>query len=175
MSRVSEHPAPCHDGIMSEDEMASERDFNARNIAEFRANEGKVGGQFEGFPLLIMTSTGAKSGERRENLIGYFDIAHFDARGDRAERPGFSWDFDAVEVMNGYQDPVRRSVGFGEDKMLRRVKQGLARNASDIQASSSQSGALVDQGDLEPELGGAKSADITTGAGADDDKIEGRR
>jgi hypothetical protein len=42
--------------------------------------------------------------------IGYFDIAHFDARGDRAEKPGFSWDFDAVEVMNGYQDPVRRSV-----------------------------------------------------------------
>src|SRR6266516_907779 len=25
-------------------------------------------------------------------------------------RPGFSWDFDAVEVMNGYQDPVRKSV-----------------------------------------------------------------
>jgi hypothetical protein len=42
--------------------------------------------------------------------IGYFDIAHFDARGDRAERPGFAWDFDAIEVMNGYQDPVRRSV-----------------------------------------------------------------
>ena len=32
---------------------------------------------------------------------------HFDARGDRADKPGFSWDFDAVEVMNGYQDPVR--------------------------------------------------------------------
>jgi hypothetical protein len=42
--------------------------------------------------------------------IGYFDIAKFDARGDRAEKAGFSWDFDAVEVMNGYQDPVRRSV-----------------------------------------------------------------
>jgi hypothetical protein len=47
---------------------------------------------------------------RIDSEIGYFDIAHFDARGDRAERPGFSWDFDAVEVMNGYQDPVRRSV-----------------------------------------------------------------
>ncbi|HEY4186087.1 MAG TPA: CehA/McbA family metallohydrolase [Polyangia bacterium] len=47
---------------------------------------------------------------RIDSEIGYFDIAHFDARGDRAERPGFSWDFDAIEVMNGYQDPVRRSV-----------------------------------------------------------------
>jgi hypothetical protein len=42
--------------------------------------------------------------------IGYFDLGHFDAHNDRADRPGFSWDFDAVEVMNGYQDPVRRSV-----------------------------------------------------------------
>jgi deazaflavin-dependent oxidoreductase (nitroreductase family) len=59
---------------VSGDEKDSERDFNERNIAEFRTNGGKVGGQFEGFPLLILTSTGAKSGERRENLIGYFDI-----------------------------------------------------------------------------------------------------
>jgi len=54
--------------------MAGEREFNARNIEEFRRNGGKVGGQFEGFPLLILTSTGAKSGAERVNLIGYFDI-----------------------------------------------------------------------------------------------------
>ena len=42
--------------------------------------------------------------------IGYFDLGQFDARSDRAARAGFSWDFDALEVMNGYQDPVRRSV-----------------------------------------------------------------
>lgn len=54
--------------------MQSEREFNARNIEEFRRNGGEVGGQFEGFPLLILTSTGAKSGEKRENLLGYFDI-----------------------------------------------------------------------------------------------------
>ncbi len=47
---------------------------------------------------------------RIDTEIGYFTIGQFDARNDRAGRPGFSWDFDAVEVMNGYQDPVRRSV-----------------------------------------------------------------
>ncbi len=57
---------------MPDDDMASERDFNARNIEEFRNNGGKVGGQFEGFPLLILTSKGAKSGAERVNLIGYF-------------------------------------------------------------------------------------------------------
>ena len=54
--------------------MASEREFNERNIEEFRHNGGKVGGQFEGFPLLLLTSTGAKSGAERINLVGYFDI-----------------------------------------------------------------------------------------------------
>jgi hypothetical protein len=47
---------------------------------------------------------------RIDSEIGYFDIGAFDARSDKAGRPGFSFDFDAVEVMNGYQDPVRRSV-----------------------------------------------------------------
>jgi deazaflavin-dependent oxidoreductase (nitroreductase family) len=56
------------------DDMTAEREFNAHNIAEFRSNDGKVGGPFEGMPLLILTSTGAKSGEQRENLIAYFDI-----------------------------------------------------------------------------------------------------
>ncbi|HEV8320818.1 MAG TPA: CehA/McbA family metallohydrolase [Myxococcota bacterium] len=42
--------------------------------------------------------------------IGYFDWADFDAAADRAGRAGFSWDFDAVEVLNGYQDAERKSV-----------------------------------------------------------------
>jgi deazaflavin-dependent oxidoreductase (nitroreductase family) len=59
---------------MTDDAMADEREFNKNNIEEFRRNGGKVGGQFEGFPLLLLTSTGAKSGDERVNLIGYFDI-----------------------------------------------------------------------------------------------------
>lgn len=59
---------------MADDDMAGEREFNKRNIEEFRANGGKVGGQFEGFPLLLLTSKGAKSGAERINLIGYFDF-----------------------------------------------------------------------------------------------------
>ena len=56
------------------DELSGERDFNQRNIDEFRANGGVVGGQFEGFPLLLLTSTGAKSGQQRVNPVAYFDI-----------------------------------------------------------------------------------------------------
>lgn len=54
---------------MGDDDMHSEREFNERNIEEFRRNGGKVGGQFEGFPLLLLTSTGARSGAQRVNRL----------------------------------------------------------------------------------------------------------
>jgi deazaflavin-dependent oxidoreductase (nitroreductase family) len=38
-------------------------DFNRQLIGEFRANEGKVGGMFAGAPMLLLTTTGAKSGQ----------------------------------------------------------------------------------------------------------------
>jgi deazaflavin-dependent oxidoreductase (nitroreductase family) len=46
-------------------------DFNQAIIEEFRANEGRVGGQFEGSPVLLLTSTGARTGERRTTPVVY--------------------------------------------------------------------------------------------------------
>ena len=46
-------------------------DFNSAIIEEFRAHGGKVGGPFEGAPLLLLTTTGAKSGERRTTPVMY--------------------------------------------------------------------------------------------------------
>lgn len=46
-------------------------DFNDKVIAEFRANDGRVGGNFEGAPLLILHSTGARSGVVRESPMMY--------------------------------------------------------------------------------------------------------
>jgi deazaflavin-dependent oxidoreductase (nitroreductase family) len=51
--------------------MADDDDFNTKNIAEFRANHGRVGGQFEGAPLLILHTVGAKSGQPRTNITMY--------------------------------------------------------------------------------------------------------
>jgi deazaflavin-dependent oxidoreductase (nitroreductase family) len=42
--------------------MSEMSDFNARIIDEFRANQGVVGGPFEGGTLLLLHHTGAKSG-----------------------------------------------------------------------------------------------------------------
>jgi deazaflavin-dependent oxidoreductase (nitroreductase family) len=49
----------------------SPADFNAQVIEEFRANEGRVGGPFEGSTLLLLHHTGAKSGTSRINPLVY--------------------------------------------------------------------------------------------------------
>jgi deazaflavin-dependent oxidoreductase (nitroreductase family) len=49
--------------------MASWNDRNERIINEFRENEGRVGGTFEGRTLLILRTTGAKSGTERLNPL----------------------------------------------------------------------------------------------------------
>jgi deazaflavin-dependent oxidoreductase (nitroreductase family) len=46
-------------------------DWNKAIIDEFRANEGKVGGQFAGRNLLLLHTTGAKSGLSRVNPVAY--------------------------------------------------------------------------------------------------------
>jgi deazaflavin-dependent oxidoreductase (nitroreductase family) len=45
--------------------------YNARNIEEFRANGGRLGGNFEGAPVLLLTTIGAKSGEQRTSPMMY--------------------------------------------------------------------------------------------------------
>ncbi len=47
------------------DNMTDYQAFNRDFIAEFRANLGKVGGMFEDLPVLLLTTTGAKSGKPR--------------------------------------------------------------------------------------------------------------
>jgi deazaflavin-dependent oxidoreductase (nitroreductase family) len=46
-------------------------DWNTPIIEEFRTNGGKVGGPFEGAPLLLLTTTGAKSGQRHTTALTY--------------------------------------------------------------------------------------------------------
>src|SRR6478609_6005395 len=48
-----------HDRERKEFDMS---DWNAKTIAEFRANEGRVGGIFEGAPMVLVHHRGRKSG-----------------------------------------------------------------------------------------------------------------
>ncbi len=51
--------------------MADQNEYNRRLIEDFRANQGTDGGPFEGRPLLLLTTTGARSGQRRTTLMMY--------------------------------------------------------------------------------------------------------
>ena len=51
--------------------MPTVNDFNEKIIDEFRANGGKVGGPFEGAPLLLLHTTGAKTGRTRVKPLAY--------------------------------------------------------------------------------------------------------
>jgi len=51
--------------------MSDGNDFNERNIAEFRANHGRVSGPFEGAPIVVLHTVGARSGKPRTHIMMY--------------------------------------------------------------------------------------------------------
>lgn len=51
--------------------MSSTNEWNKKIIEEFRANNGKVGGQFANTSLLLLHTTGARSGQPRTNPVAY--------------------------------------------------------------------------------------------------------
>jgi deazaflavin-dependent oxidoreductase (nitroreductase family) len=57
--------------------MTDHNDWNQKIIDEFRSAGGKLGGQFTGAPILLLTSTGAKTGQKYTTPMMYF------ADGDR--------------------------------------------------------------------------------------------
>ena len=59
---------------MSAPDADAMRDFNEGIVEEFRSNGGKVGGPFEDADLLLLTTTGAKSGQPRLAPLAYFTI-----------------------------------------------------------------------------------------------------
>ncbi|MFD6398973.1 nitroreductase/quinone reductase family protein [Nocardia sp. NPDC060249] len=60
---------------MHESESSSAvHDFQHRVIDEFRSNAGVVGGPFQGSPLLLLTTVGARSRRRHTTPLGYLDI-----------------------------------------------------------------------------------------------------
>ena len=88
-------------------------DWNSWIMEEFRANDGKVGGPFEGAPLLLLHTTGGKTGEERTNPLMYL------ADGDRyvvfASKGGH--DFHPHWMLNIEANPeVEIEVGDGRLK-----------------------------------------------------------
>jgi len=100
-------------------------DFNQEIIEEFRANGGRVGGRFEGAPLLLLHHRGAKSGKEYVNPLMYQDLgggslAIFASKGGAPTNPDWFHNLRAnpitkIEVGTETVDVVAR-VASDEDR-----------------------------------------------------------
>jgi deazaflavin-dependent oxidoreductase (nitroreductase family) len=76
-----------------------ENDFNTKVIDEFRAKEGKVGGPFEGAPILLLHHIGAKTGRERVNPLAYQPVgdsfAIFASKGGAPTHPDWYYNLKA--------------------------------------------------------------------------------
>ena len=99
-------------------------DFDENVINEFRTNGGKVGGPFEGAPMMLLTTTGAKSGQARTKPVVYTkDGDRFVIIASKAGAPtNPDWFHNLVanpEVILEVGDerfPARATVTTGEER-----------------------------------------------------------
>lgn len=99
-------------------------EFNQQIIEEFRANGGKVGGGFEGAPMVLLHHTGAKTGTRRVSPLVYQALddgyAVFASKGGAPDNPDWYHNLLAnpdTEIEVGTDViPVRARVAEGEER-----------------------------------------------------------
>jgi deazaflavin-dependent oxidoreductase (nitroreductase family) len=118
-------------------------DWNQGVIAEFRANEGRVGGSFEGAPMVLVHHVGRKSGNEYVTPLVYLpsegnddSIYIFASKGGAPTHPDWYGNLTAagqatIEVLGRtyqatvtelsgeerdrvYAEQVKRMPGFGE-------------------------------------------------------------
>ena len=110
--------------------MSDTLDWNAKTIAEFRANEGRVGGVFEGAPLVLVHHRGRKSGREYVTPAMYLphesepDIMYvFATRGGAPIHP--DWYHNLIAAGGGsvergtetYKVTVRELTGAERDRI----------------------------------------------------------
>lgn len=99
--------------------MSGFSDFNQKIVHEFRANQGEVGGPFEGATLLLLHHTGARSGVERVNPVAYQrldprTVAVFASKGGAPTNPDWYWNLvanpETVIEIGEETVPVRARV-----------------------------------------------------------------
>jgi deazaflavin-dependent oxidoreductase (nitroreductase family) len=100
-------------------------DGNRKIIEEFRANEGRVGGNFAGRTLLLLHHRGARSGTERVNPLAYQrlsddSVAVFASMGGAPRNPDWYYNLlanpDATVEIGTESFPVTARVAEGEER-----------------------------------------------------------
>jgi deazaflavin-dependent oxidoreductase (nitroreductase family) len=99
-------------------------DFNTQVIEEFRANGGRVGGMFEGSPMILVTHTGRRSGRRITTPLVYTrdgdDVVIIASKGGADEHPLWYLNMQAdphvhVELGDDAWDATARVLEEGDE------------------------------------------------------------
>jgi deazaflavin-dependent oxidoreductase (nitroreductase family) len=122
--------------------------FNENLIDEFRANAGKVGGPFEGAPMVLLHTTGAKSGKERVNPVVFQpvgdNIVVFASKGGAPTNPDWYHNLVAnprvkVEVgTDTYDAEARVAEGDERERIWSRQKKVMPGFADYEQKTSRQ-------------------------------------
>ncbi len=104
--------------------MSTVNDFNRTLIDEFRAKDGKVSGHFEGAPLLLLTTTGAKTGRTHTTPVVYMRdgdrLLVFGSKGGAPTHPAWYHNLVANPVVTvevpGERYEARAVVTEGEER-----------------------------------------------------------
>jgi deazaflavin-dependent oxidoreductase (nitroreductase family) len=104
--------------------MSDMSDFNTKIVEEFRANGGKVGGQFEGAPVLLLHTVGAKTGQSRVNPMMYQQVAGGYAV--FASKAGAPTNPDWYHNLLAHQE-VKAEIGTETVELRARVAEGQER------------------------------------------------
>jgi deazaflavin-dependent oxidoreductase (nitroreductase family) len=116
--------------------MTEANDWNRKVIEEFRENGGKVGGVFEGMPLVLLHHVGAKSGTERINPLAYQrlgddSVAVFASKGGAPTNPDWFHNVVAnpdvkVEIgTESYSGKARVATGEERERIWSAQKKAL--------------------------------------------------
>ncbi len=127
--------------------MTDFNEFNRNVIDEFRANDGKVTGMFAGAPLVLITHTGAKSGQPRTTPVVYTTdgdrIVIIASKGGSPENPAWYHNLVAhpevtVELPGQtYQARATEVTGDERDRLFR-AQADMMPNFDEYQANTSR-------------------------------------
>lgn len=112
--------------------MTEPSDFNGKIIAEFRANEGEVGGPFAGSDILLLHHTGARTGAERVSPLAYqrvgMSLAVFASKAGAPQHPAWYHNLiahpeasveigtDTLTVKARLAEPAERDVIWDRQK-----------------------------------------------------------
>jgi deazaflavin-dependent oxidoreductase (nitroreductase family) len=122
-------------------------DLNRQVIEEFRANAGRVGGNFEGRPLLLLTTTGRKTGRTYTTPVMYLadgdGYCVFASKGGAPEHPAWYLNLAAnprviVEVGTERFEAQATVVGSDERDTLYRRQASLYTQFTDYERKTTR-------------------------------------